>query len=233
LIRLITALCRITLPELFRTPIYSVPTVVFPAMLFTFFAAPSGASLTRVATLMTTSFAVYAVVGVGFYQFGVGIAQDRESAWETFTRTLPAPAFPRIFARVISAFVFAGIAAALVVAVAYVLASPKFTIVSGMALAVALAAGLVPFALFGVALRYLSSGKAAVAQANLIFLLLAYIGGLWVLPHRLPDAVAQISPFTPTRQFADLAWAATTDIPLALTPVLGLPVRQKQARHGI
>ncbi len=222
MIRLTAAHCRATLLELYRSPGYWVPTVVFPAMLFSFFGASIAGDGIRAATLATASFAVYAVVGVAFYQFGVGVAQDRESPWEGFVRTLPAPAAPRIAARVVAALIFAAAAAATVIAVAHGIAAPRFTAASGLALAAVLAMGLVPFALFGVALGYLASAKAAVALANMIYLPLAFAGGLWIPPHGLPDMVAALSPFTPTRQFAELAWAAATHTPLPGAAMVGL-----------
>ena len=222
MIRLTVAHCRVTLLELFRAPGYWVPTVVFPAMLYSFFGTSIAGSGAQATTLAATSFAVYAVVGVAFYQFGVGIAQDRESPWEDYVRTLPAPALPRIAARIVAALIFAAAAVATVIAVAHGIATPSFTIGSGFALAAVLAMGLVPFALLGVALGYLASAKAAVALANMIYLPLAFAGGLWIPPHNLPEVVAALSPLTPTRQFADLAWAAAVNRPLSGSSMFGL-----------
>ncbi|MDP6403770.1 MAG: ABC transporter permease [Alphaproteobacteria bacterium] len=222
MIRLTVAHCRVTLLGLFRSPGYWVPTVIFPAMLFSFFGASIAGAGDQAATLATTSFAVYAVVGVAFYQFGVGVAQDRESPWEDYVRTLPAPALPRIAARVVAAMIFSAAAALTVIVVAFVIAAPSFDLGSGFALAVVLAMGLVPFALLGIALGYLASAKTAVALANMIYLPLAFAGGLWMPPGRLPEAVAVLSPLTPTRQFADLAWAAALDGPMPASSMVGL-----------
>ena len=51
--------------------------------------------------------------------------------------------------------------------------------------------------------------------ANLLYLPLSYAGGLWVPPSRMPEVVAAISPYLPTRQFAELGWAAALDRPVA------------------
>ncbi|MDP6345090.1 MAG: ABC transporter permease [Alphaproteobacteria bacterium] len=219
---LTTAHCRVILLDFFRSPSYWVPTVIFPAMLFSFFGASIAEHGVRASTLGTASFAVYAVIGIAFYQFGVGIAQERESPWEGYLRTLPAPALPRIAARIAAALIFAAMAAATVVAVAHVIADPSFGLGSGLALAGALALGLVPFALLGVALGYLASAKAAVALANVIYLPLAFAGGLWLPPQGLPEAIAALSPLTPTRQFAELVWAATMAKPPPVSSLLGL-----------
>jgi ABC-2 type transport system permease protein len=42
-----------------------------------------------------------------------------------------------------------------------------------------------------------------------LYLVLAFAGGLWTTPARLPSAVASVSPLLPTRQFGDVLWGAT------------------------
>ncbi|MCF6320890.1 MAG: ABC transporter permease, partial [Rhizobiaceae bacterium] len=43
--------------------------------------------------------------------------------------------------------------------------------------------------------------------ANLLYLPLAYLGGLWMPPEQLPAPIAEISQFTPTRHAGEIAWA--------------------------
>ena len=64
-----------------------------------------------------------------------------------------------------------------------------------------------PLALLGIALGYWARPTAAAPVANLLYLVLAYAGGLWTPPRHLPDLVAQISPYLPTRRYADVVWA--------------------------
>jgi ABC-2 type transport system permease protein len=67
----------------------------------------------------------------------------------------------------------------------------------------------VPFVLIGISLGYWTSARAAVPIATACNLLLAYAGGLWMPPQDLPAFVQTISPYLPTRQFADLLWSTT------------------------
>jgi len=123
MIALATAHARATLTELLRSPGYWVPTLLFPAMLYSFFGANDRG---LAAPFVAASFAAYGVIGVAFYQFGIGIAQERESPWDAYVRTLPAGAGPRIAARVLAALGFAMAAAVLVLLVAAVLAGVTF-----------------------------------------------------------------------------------------------------------
>jgi len=144
-VRLLAAEVRASLLELLRYPAYSIPTLVFPATLYLVVA---GRSRVDPAARMV-GFAAIGVLGVAFFQFGVGIAHERSRPWERYLRTLPAPPSARVLGRVLSALVFAcGSAGAVVVAGAatgVALPGSRLGAVAG-----ALVLGAVPFALLGV-----------------------------------------------------------------------------------
>ena len=68
--------------------------------------------------------------------------------------------------------------------------------------------GALPFALLGIALGYWASPRGALPVANILYLVLAFAGGLWTTPAHLPGAVASVSPLVPTRQFGNVLWGA-------------------------
>ena len=111
MIRPLTAELRLTLRILFRQPGFWVPTVLFPAMLYSFFGA-NGAGSGQMGAFAMASFAIYAVVGVGFYQFGVTVAQDRENPFTVWQRTLPGHAAAPWIARIVASLIFVLIAVA-------------------------------------------------------------------------------------------------------------------------
>jgi ABC-2 type transport system permease protein len=191
-----------------RQPGFWVPTLLFPAMLYSFFGAGLAGEGPAAGYAMA-SFAVYAVLGVGFYQFGVTVAQDRADPFIRWQRLLPGSALAPWVARVIVGMGFSALAMVLVLALGKKLGdvamadSAAWFRLAAMTLAAAL-----PATLMGTALGSLASARAAVPLANLVFLPLAYLGGLWMPPQLLPEAVGAISVWTPTRAMAELAWAA-------------------------
>ena len=162
--------------ELLRYPTFSVPTLAFPALFFLLFVAPrsdTDADPTR----LLASFAGFAVLGVSFFQFGVGIAAERESSWERFVRTLPVRLRVRFAARVLSAALFGLASAALVAVTAVATTDAALSPPRWIALAAALALGALPFALLGIALGYWASPRSALPTANVLYLVLAFLGG--------------------------------------------------------
>ena len=203
--RLVRLHARAATLELLRYPAFSVPTLAFPALFFLLFVAPRPAADP---TLLLASFAGFAVLAVAFFQFGVGIAAERESAWERFVRTLPLRPRTRFAARVLSASLFGLCSAALVVTAALATTGASLPAARWAALAAALALGGVPFALLGIALGYWVSPRAALPAANILYLVLSFTGALWTTPAHLPSSIASLSPFVPTRPFGNVLWGA-------------------------
>lgn len=217
--RLVLVHARAQATELARYPSFTVPTLVLPVLVFLFFGTQAGAEGAR---YVAAAFAAFAILGVAFFQFGVGIAQDRTSPWEFYLRTLPISPVARFAARNLAALPFALLAAGAVTAAA-LLTTPVGIAPSGWArLAAVLLAGSVPFCLFGIALGYWTTPKGAVPLANILYLGLSYAGGLWLPPWQLPEIVARISPFLPTRQWGELLWHAVDGRPWPAAPALGL-----------
>lgn len=198
---------RIQLVDLFRSPGFVVPTLLFPAMFYGIFDLPYAHTRAAIATSTTLGFIAWAVVGVALYQFGVGIAQERGRPWERYLRTLPVSASLRFAARTIAAFVFALLAAAIVALVARLFTPIALAPLAWVTVFLYVLLGGMPFVLFGIAIGYWTSSRAAVSIAVALNLLLAYAGGLWMPPEYLPRFVQTFSPYLPTRAFADLLWS--------------------------
>lgn len=206
---LLRAHTRVTFLELLRWPGYVVPTVAFPAMFFVLFDLPFARRNADLANLTTLAFIVFAIVGVTLYQFGVGIAQERGRPWERYLRTLPVAAEVRFGARILTAMLFGIMTAAVVAIVARLFTPIDLSIGDWVRVLFYALCGGVPFVLVGIAIGYWTSARAAVPIATACNLLLAYAGGLWMPPAELPHFVAVVSPYLPTRQFADLLWSVS------------------------
>jgi len=192
---------------LLRTPGFLIPTMLFPSMFFLMFAAPNLPG-PEAANFATGSFMTFAVFTVTFFQFGVGTANERENPWSSFVRVLPASPLYRTAAKVTTAAVLA-LLAALVLVLASAASTPlDLPLARWPRIFLALAAGGVMMGMLGTALAYLVTPKAALPLANLIYLPLAFMGGMWMPPELLPKIVQGLSPYLPSRQWMELVWPA-------------------------
>jgi ABC-2 type transport system permease protein len=212
-VRLALAHARAEVLELVRYPTYSAPTLAFPAIMYLVFGASAAE---EDAARVMASFAAFGVLTVVFFQFGVGVALTRVSAWEVYLRTLPLAPRTRLAGGLLAAAPFAAGSAGAVVLVALVANPPQLSPGAWLRLLVALVVGGTTLAALGLALGYWARPRAALPLANLLNLGLAFAGGLWFQPQDLPSAVESVSPYLPTRQWGDLIWSVTESEPWRL-----------------
>jgi ABC-2 type transport system permease protein len=205
--RLALVHARLQIVELVRFPGFTAGTLAFPALVFVLFGLPRAGAHPEI---LLASYAAFGALGVGFFQFGVSGAIERSTPWHAWLRTLPVAPYVRIAARALAALTFTVASVAIVVAVALATTSASLSALAWLRLAVALLAGSAPFVVLGLAIAYWASPKSALPVANVLYMLLAYAGGLWTGPDDLPGVVRAVSPYTPTRQWGDVLWPAVT-----------------------
>jgi ABC-2 type transport system permease protein len=200
--RLAAVQIRASVLELMRYPSFSLPALLFPSAIFLVLAR----AYDQPADTRMAGFAAVAILGVVFFQFGVGIAAERVSSWETFLRTLPVAARLRVGTRVASGLVFASAAPLVVIGVASADTPVSLEPARWPLLAAALIVGAVPFGLFGIAIGYAVRPRAALPVANLLYLPLSYAGGLWVGPGHATGSAERVLDLIPTHAWAVLLW---------------------------
>ena len=200
--------------ELFRQPGYWLPSVLLPALFFLFFGItgaravgedPRAQAAGLGSEVVVTPFLLFGLIGVVFFQFGVGIAEERRQPWETTLRVLPLPASARFAGRVLTALVFCTAAIACVGVLALATTQVRLTAADWAPWLASVLAGAVPFGLMGLTLGYAATPKAALPIANIGFLLLSFGGGLFVPPEALPSFVAAVTPYLPTNHYLRFA----------------------------
>lgn len=193
--------------ELLRIPAYVIPTLFLPAMFLALFSGSLRGSSARANGVMT-AYVVFALMGVMFFQFGVGAATARESPWERYLHTLPTAVWPRLTAQIASALVFALCSGGLVVLTAMLLLGASIPLTRFPVWVAVLLLGAIPFGLIGFTLGYSVSSRAAAPIANLIYLPMAFFGGLWTPVELLPPFAARVSTILPSRHLAEVGRSA-------------------------
>jgi ABC-2 type transport system permease protein len=219
--RLAVAHARAETVNLARYLGYSIPTIAFPAVLLLLFGRHFEEGEPD---RLYAGFAAMALLGVAFFQFGVGIATSRTTPWETYLRTLPAGPGTRLAGRLLSALAFAVATVSAVSLVAFTVYGVRLAPGRALALGSVLLVGCIPFALLGIAFGYWLSPRAALPVANLLYLPLAIGGFLWTRPtEAVPHGVDVSSQLLPTRSWMEvLDSVATGDHAIPLLHVAAL-----------
>ena len=203
---------RGTVLALLRTPAYVVGTLALPSLILIFLGIGLADTTERANTIMA-SFTVFAVMGIAFFQFGVGIAESRASPWSTYQRILPAPLLARLAGAVLPAILFSAAAVALVILVAHIFMPVGIGVIAWLRLCVVLLGGSVPLALLGIAIGYWVPHRAALPVANVAYLVLAFGGGLFIPPQLFPEVLDAVSQCLVTRHLVEMAWNAVSHAP--------------------
>jgi ABC-2 type transport system permease protein len=196
--------------ETLRIPIVVVSVIVLPSLSFTFFALPNLGDDAAAATASTVGLGVFAAMLICLFQFGAGIAEERQLPWDPYLRTLPVRPWQRLTGKLLVALPFALVAVLPLIVLAWTTtkADPGWLrVLAGLGM---LIVGSLPLGLLGVALGNALPSKAALAVANLLLLPFAFLGGLFLPPAFLPDLVQTISPYVPTRGWLEIVMVGVT-----------------------
>lgn len=222
--RLALVHARYQLLETVRIPIAVFGSAFFPAVAMLFFVVPFAGKDPVAATYATAAMVTFSVMSANVFQYGVGVAEDRDQPWNPYTRTLPAGPTPRFAGRVLAGLALTYLSLVPVVVIGATLTEAR---ISAPAFLLALATVTVisvPFTLLGLAIGYSMPSKAAIVVAQVVFFPLAFGGGLLSAPDQAPGFVEAVAPFLPTRGAVELMWAATGDYPVNPLSMLMLGV---------
>ena len=213
---------RFQLLETLRIPIALVGSAFFPAASMLFFVVPFVGGDRVYATYATASMVTFAVMTTNLFQYGIGVAEDRNQPWDPFTRTLPAGPGPRFAGRILAGLVLMTVSLIPVVLIAAFLTEASISAPAFLAAVAATFLAAVPFTLMGLAIGYSMPAKAAIVVAQLLFFPLAFGGGLMTAPGAAPGFVETLAPYLPTGGAVRLMWAAVGDFPVQAGSVAAL-----------
>jgi ABC-2 type transport system permease protein len=226
-----------------RAPSFALPTLVFPAMFYLLFGVLFGnrGGDSHASSYLLATFGVFGVMSPGLFGFGVSVAMDRERGWLVYKRALPMPPGAYLVAKLIMAMAFATIICAILGILATTLGGVHLPVSAWLTLLVVDVLGVLPFCAIGLFIGSLVSGSGAPAMANLIYLPMSFLSGLWMPLSVLPPFIAKIAPFWPAYHLGRLALAAVGEAPnesilphvfalLAFTVVFFALARRRLAR---
>lgn len=192
--------------RLLRSPSFSVPTLLFPALFYLLFGVLMGSHDHGGAShYLLATYGVFGVMGVSLFGFGVSVALDRERGLLTWKRALPMPTGAYLLAKMAMAVIFSAIISLLLASLAISLAGVSLSAGQWALLWITNVLGVLPFAALGLWLGSLIGGQGAPAVVNLVYLPMAFLSGLWLPLSLLPGALAQAAPIWPSYHLAQIA----------------------------
>lgn len=209
--------------RLFRTPSFSIPTLLFPIMFYTFFGILFSMNAATMPTYLMITYAVFGVIGPALFSFGVGIAIERGQGWFDLKEVSAMPASAYIFSRILLTFIFATVIIGLLFTIGAIFGNVNLMLWQWVSLALIFVIGSLPFCAIGMTLGLYLKANSALAIVNLVYLPMAFLSGLWVPINLLPDVMQKFANVFPPYHLAQLA-LKITEMDLGFPVVLHVSV---------
>ncbi len=190
--------------RLFRTPGFSIPTLLFPVMFYTFFGIVFSMNAATMPTYLMVTYSVFGVIGPALFSFGVGIAVERGQGWFNIKEVSPMPASAYIMSRITLTFIFSLAVIMLLFFMGAAFANVELMRQQWLLLAVVLILGSLPFCAIGMTLGLYLKSTSAPATVNLIYLPMGFLSGLWLPITLLPDFMQTFANVLPPYHLAQI-----------------------------
>jgi ABC-2 type transport system permease protein len=181
-----------------RTLAFAIPFLLLPLLIYLLFgvvmAAEAVAKDPKIADILFCGFSVFAVTGPGIFGVGCGLAIERDAGLMKLKRALPAPPGAYLLAKMLMSAAFATVAFTSVLISALLLGRLTLGASQLTAIAVVLILGSFPFSALGLFIGAYTSGSVAPAVANLVYLPMIWLGGIFIPLPKFLQAQAVIWP---------------------------------------
>ncbi len=194
--------------RMLRTPAFAGPFLALPVLLYLLFGVVLfGDALShdpKAAVFLFVGFSVFGAMGPGMFGFGVSVAVERDQGLLQLKRALPMPKAAYLLAKMFMATLFVGIVMVTMIAAVPVGHLP---LTAGQLAGLSLVNifGAAPFCAIGFFIGTLTSGKAAPAFVNVLYLPMIYLSG-FLFP--LPASMKWVERISPAFHLHQLALAA-------------------------
>ena len=192
--------------RMLRSPGFVIPFLLLPVPVYVFFgvilAAPAIAKNPGIGNYLFSGFSTFAIMGPALFGVGCSLALERDAGFLRLKRALPAPAGAYLLAKIFVGVIFAALAMTSMLIAALI--AGKVSLSGGQLaiLTLVLIVGSVPFAAIGLFIGAFTSGSAAPAYANVLFLPMLWLSGLFIPLPKFLEPWAVIWPAFHVNQLA-------------------------------
>jgi ABC-2 type transport system permease protein len=196
-----------------RTKAFSLSAIGFPVMFYCLFGLLMNRNETMapgvsVAKYLLGGYAVFGALGASIFGIGIGVALDRSAGWLDLKQASPMPPLAYVLSKCSMAVVFSLIIVSILTVLGITVGHVHLTLGEFGRIAGLAAVGAVPFSCLGLAMAFLVPPASASGIANLIYLPMSVLSGLWWPIKFLPKILQDIAPIFPTYHLAQLMYGS-------------------------
>jgi ABC-2 type transport system permease protein len=212
LVRIFLTEVRYEFVRAMRTKAYSLSVIGFPVIFYLFFGIMMNRSEhiggMSVAKNMLAGYAVFATIGSSLFGIGVGLSGDLSAGWLELKRASPMPPLAYLLAKCCTAMGFAIIIATILSIMGIAFGGVHLTFHEYATMIALVIIGSIPFACMGLVLALVAPFNAAPGFANMLYLPMSFLGGLWMPIEIMPTFLQKTAFIWPTYHLKQLVLAS-------------------------
>jgi ABC-2 type transport system permease protein len=232
--------------RMIRSPAFVIPFLLLPVPVYLFFgvllAAPAIAKNPGIGTYLFAGFSAFAIMGPALFGVGCTLALERDAGFLKLKRAWPAPGGAYLIGKMLMAMVFAALAMITMVVAGVGAGKAHLSATQFLIVAAVMIAGAVPFAAIGLFIGSYTSGSAAPAFINIVYLPGLWLSGIFFPLPKFLEPWAVIWPAFHVNQvalgsagvteFSFVSPVISTAVLIGLTVVFGGLAIRRLARTG-
>jgi len=168
--------------EVWRTPGFTLPTLIFPVVFYLFFGIifTFGGGSWQQSTYLVATYGTFGIIGPALFGFGALVASERDQGWLLLKQASPMPITAYFAAKIFMSMVFSAVVIGLLYTLAYFGGGVRLAAWQWLAMAGLLMVGTLPFCALGLMVGTFARASSANAVVNLIYLPMGLLSGLWM-----------------------------------------------------
>jgi len=196
-----------------RTRAFSLSVIGFPVMFYCLFGLLMNrneniAAGVSVAKYLLGGYAVFGSLGAAIFGIGVGVALDRSAGWLELKQASPMPPLAYILSKCVMAMVFSIIIVSILTVLGIAFGHVHITASEFLRITFIASIAAIPFSCLGLALAFTVPPTSAGGIANMVYLPMSFLSGLWIPLKFLPTFLQKIAPLFPTYHVAQLMYSS-------------------------
>lgn len=202
-------LTRIDIKRTFRDIRYVFFIIILPVIFYIMYNAlfKSNELIDGVtwASYSMISLSAFGIIGNGITSFGTRISQEKSQGWYTFLKISPISENLYNLSRIISNIILSFIIFIIIFITSYIFYDVRTSVYKLILIATFLILGSFIFNLLGLLIGNLKTATQPIA--TMLYLILSFIGGLWMPVISMPQYIQVITKLTPTYNYANICWS--------------------------
>lgn len=201
-------LVKLDLLRTFRDMRYVVFVILLPVIFYVLYMqlVDPGTRLngTNWATYSAVSMSAFGVMGTAINFMGARLQKEKSEKWYDFLKVTAIPELYYSVSKTLSYIVLSLVSVFLILLVGFLTQGVRLSVLQVMILFAYLMAGSLVF--ISLALLISLIGSAAQPLGTLLYLLLSFVGGLWMPVESMPKFLAHIAEFMPSYHYGKIMW---------------------------